>query len=242
MILAIGDIHGNFNFLKNQIISKKISDCTIIQVGDFGIGFTHKENDEQTLSNLNDFLKDLNVTLLAIRGNHDNPDFFNGDYFYSNLNLLTDYTTLKLEGRNYIFIGGAISIDRSERIKENNSNIKYGSKKRCYWEREKFEYKPELLKDLRDIDVIITHTAPDWCDPDNKRGFGRFVEDWSKYDSKLIGDLIFERNQMSNVFLDLYQHNNIKEHFYGHFHKSMIQEVNGVKHRLLDINEIIEIR
>ena len=35
MVLLLGDIHGNFNFLKHQIHSKQITDCTIIQVGDF---------------------------------------------------------------------------------------------------------------------------------------------------------------------------------------------------------------
>lgn len=237
MILILGDIHGNFNFLKHQIQTKKITDCTIIQVGDFGIGFNYKENDEQTLNSLNDFLKDVNVTMLAIRGNHDNPSFFNGDYDLSNLKLLPDYTTLNLEGHNFLFVGGAVSVDRTERIKENNSNIKYGGRKRCYWDKEIFEYRREITKNLRDIDVVITHTAPDWCYPNNKLGFGKFVEDWAKYDSGLIGDLSFERNQMTNLFLDLYENNKIKKHFYGHFHKSYFDTHNGVDHHLLDINE-----
>ena len=127
MILLIGDIHGNFNYLKHQITQKNITDCTIIQVGDFGIGFTNRDNDIETLKNLNDFLMGQNITMLAIRGNHDNPDFFKGDIEFTNLKLLPDYTTLNLEGNNFLFIGGAISVDRTARIKENNSNIKYGS-------------------------------------------------------------------------------------------------------------------
>jgi len=233
----LGDIHGNFNFLKNQIQSKKIADCTIIQVGDFGIGFTHKENDEITLKNLNDFFESYNVNLYAIRGNHDNPDFFDGSFNYSNLKLLKDYTTLNIDGFNFLFIGGAISVDRTQRIKENASNIKYGSKKRCYWEKEVLEYKPEIVKSLQGIDIVITHTAPDWCAPNNKLGFGSFVEDWSKYDRSLITDLLSERNQMSNLFLDLYENNKIKKHFYGHFHDSKFETHDGVDHHLLNINE-----
>jgi UDP-2,3-diacylglucosamine pyrophosphatase LpxH len=237
MILLLGDIHGNFNFLKHQIHSKQITDCTIIQVGDFGIGFTNKENDEQTLRNLNEFLKDVNVILYVIRGNHDNPTFFNGDHDFSNLKLLPDYTTLNLEGHNLLFIGGAISVDRTHRIKENNINIRYGSRKRCYWDNEGITYNPEFLKTLNNIDIVITHTAPDWCEPNNKLGFGSFVEDWAKNDNKLIGDLIFERNQMTNIFLDLKENNKIKKHFYGHFHKSNLETINGIDHHLLDINE-----
>jgi len=237
MVLILGDIHGNFNFLKNQIHTKKITDCTIIQVGDFGIGFTYKENDEQTLNSLNDFLKDVNVTMLVIRGNHDNPSFFNGDYDYSNLKLLPDYTTLNLEGNNFLFIGGAVSIDRTSRIRENSSNIRYGSRKRCYWDNETLVYEPEITKTLTDIDIIITHTAPDWCEPNNKLGFGSFVEDWVKHDPKLITDLLFERNQMTNIFLDLKENNKIKKHFYGHFHKSYFATFDDIDHHLLDINE-----
>lgn len=237
MILLLGDIHGNFNFVKSQITQKNISDCTIIQVGDFGIGFTYLENDEKTLMNLNDFLKGVNVNLIAIRGNHDNPVFFSGKYEFSNLRLLPDYSTINLEGYNFLFIGGAISIDRTERVKENNSNIKYGSRRRCYWDNEGIIYKPEITKTIKDIDFVVTHTAPDWCEPNNKLGFGSFVESWSKYDSKLLSDLTLERNQMTNIFLDLYDNNRIKKHFYGHFHKSYLNNHNGVDHHLLDINE-----
>lgn len=237
MILLLGDIHGNFNFLKHQINTKQITDCTIIQVGDFGIGFTNKENDETTLSNLNEFLKEFNVNLYAIRGNHDNPQFFNGNYEFSNLKLLPDYTKIQLGGHNFLFIGGAISVDRTHRIKENNSNIKYGSRKRCYWENEGVVYNPDLTKSFTDIDIVVTHTAPDWCEPNNKIGFGSFVDDWAKHDTNLIGDLIFERNQMTNIFMDLYENNKIKKHFYGHFHFSKLHNHNGVDHHLLDINE-----
>lgn len=242
MILCLGDLHGNFNFLKHQIHSKQITDCTIIQVGDFGIGFTYKENDEQTLINLNDFLKDVNVTLLAIRGNHDNPDFFNGGYDFSHLKLLPDYTTLNIDGHNFLFIGGAISIDRTRRIKENSSNIRYGSRKRCYWDQEGVVYKQDITKKIKDIDVLVTHTAPDWCEPCNKLGFGSFVEDWAKHDSNLKSDLLFERNQMTNIFLDLCENNHIKFHYYGHFHKSHSDKINYTTHRLLGINELVEHR
>ena len=40
----------------------------------------NRNNDRESINSLNDFLKDVNVTMLAIRGNHDNPIFFNGDY------------------------------------------------------------------------------------------------------------------------------------------------------------------
>lgn len=241
MILLLGDIHGNFNFLKNQISSKQISDCTIIQVGDFGIGFTYEDNDTQTLQNLDVFLKDNNITMYVIRGNHDNPYFFNGNHMYENLKLLKDWTTLELEGYNFLFIGGAISVDRISRIRENSSNIRYGSRKRCYWDNEGIEYRVGYGRTLENIDIVVSHTSPDWCFPNNKLGFGKFVEDWTKYDKNLTVDLMTERNQMSNIFLDLYENNKIKKHFYGHFHSSKLENHDGVDHHLLDINEFYQL-
>jgi predicted phosphodiesterase len=237
MILILGDIHGNFNYLKSQITTKKITDCTIIQVGDFGIGFTYEDNDLLTLENLNKFLGENGITMYAIRGNHDDPKFFKGNHYFDNLKLLKDFTTLNLEGLNFLFFGGAISVDRVDRIRENNSNIKYGSRKRCYWDDEGITYLPGHTKSFKDIDIVITHTSPSWCHPNNKLGFGKFVEDWSKYDNNLINDLLVERNQMANLFLDLYENNKIKKHFYGHFHQSKLENHNGVDHHLLDINE-----
>jgi predicted phosphodiesterase len=237
MILILGDIHGNFNYLKNQITTKSIQDCIIIQVGDFGIGFSYEDNDTLTLKNLNDFLGEKGITMYTIRGNHDNPKYFDGNHIYDNLKLLPDYTTLQIEDNNFLFIGGAISVDRSQRIRENSSNMRYGGRKRCYWDNEGIDFRPELIKGMTNIDIVITHTAPDWCKPNNKLGFGKFVEDWAKFDTKLFQDLIVERNQMTNLFLDLYENNSIKKHFYGHFHQSAIENFNGVDHHLLDINE-----
>jgi DNA repair exonuclease SbcCD nuclease subunit len=242
MIIMLGDIHGNFNYIKHQIHTKNMSDCTIIQVGDFGIGFSHKETSEKDLIDLNDFFQTKNIQFLAIRGNHDDPSFFDGSYSFSNLRLLSDYTVLNLEGNNFLFIGGAISVDRTSRITSNNSNIKYGSKKREYWDNEKIEYRPEIVKNIKGIDVVVTHTAPDWCEPSNKLGFGSLVLGFAKVDKDLIKDLSLERNQMSNIFIDLYQNNTIKSHYYGHFHKSHVDYYGNTKHTLLDINEFLEHR
>jgi hypothetical protein len=49
------------------------------------------------------------------------------------------------------FIGGAISIDRTGR-KEGVS----------YWSDESIIYKPELIQN---VDILVTHTAPSFCHP-----------------------------------------------------------------------------
>ncbi len=62
----MGDIHGNFNYVKWYIKAHKIENCTIYQVGDFGIGFTTEFNDMNILGDLNRFLNERNIQMYAI--------------------------------------------------------------------------------------------------------------------------------------------------------------------------------
>jgi predicted phosphodiesterase len=237
MILFLGDIHGNFNYIAGEIKRKKITNCTIIQVGDFGIGFTTPENDLKILEAFNLFLKDHGVIMYAIRGNHDNPKFFQGDYIFDNLKLITDYTVLEIEDHKILCVGGAVSIDRVPRLNEMQKAARYGSKKEQFWFDEKFVFEEDKVKDLKEVDIVVTHTAPEWCVPDNRNGFGAFVEGFAYYDNKLLEDLAFERAEVTKMFKLLNQNNNIKYHFYGHFHRHDIT-INGyTTHMLLDINE-----
>lgn len=237
MIFFLGDIHGNFNYIAGEIKRKKITNCTIIQVGDFGIGFTTPENDLKILEAFNLFLKDHGVIMYAIRGNHDDPKFFQGDYIFDNLKLIPDYTVLELEDHKILCVGGAVSVDRVPRLNEMQKAARYGSKKEQFWFDEKFIFEEDKVKDLSGIDIIVTHTAPEWCVPDNRNGFGDFVESFAYYDNKLLEDLAFERAEVTKMFKLLNKNNNIKHHFYGHFHRHDIT-INGyTTHMLLDINE-----
>ena len=241
-IIFIGDIHGNFNFLIKEINSKQITDCVLIQVGDFGIGFSDKETDVKILLTLNEFLKSGNNIMYVIRGNHDNPKFFDGTYQYSNLILLSDYTFLNIEGKNILFVGGAVSIDRSPRkrdmlMQSNNSIIK-----ESYWYDETFVLNEEKIKNLIDINIVVTHTAPIYCAPLVANGFGYLVEDYARRDSNLLEDLKFEREQITKMFDILNIRNEITHHFYGHFHRRTTTKNNQTIHRLLDVNEFYELQ
>lgn len=237
MIIFLGDIHGNFNYITGEIQRKKITDCTIIQVGDFGIGFTTPENDRKILEAFNLFLKEHNIVMYAIRGNHDNPKFFQGDYILDNLKLIPDYTVLELEEHKILCVGGAVSVDRVPRLSEMQKAARYGSKKEHYWFDENFVFVVDKVKDLTGVDIVVTHTAPEWCVPDNRKGFGSFVEGFAYYDNKLLEDLAFERAEVTKMFNLLNKNNHIKHHFYGHFHRHDLTLSGFTTHTLLDINE-----
>lgn len=241
MVILLGDIHGNFENLKFEIKSKKIDDCTLIQVGDFGIGFNSKENCKSQLEELNEFLSERNIKMLAIRGNHDDPDYFNGDYKYSNLQLLEDYTVLDLEEGRFLFIGGAVSIDRLFRKDTDRGYLFAGSTRRSYWEDEIVKWN-DKISEFEGIDYIVTHTAPSFCYPDSRLGFARIVEEFADRDKFLKTDLAVERNLMDRIFKEVNIKNKIKKHFYGHFHSSAVTNIEDCEHRLLNIFEFWELR
>lgn len=240
MIIFLGDIHGCFEHIKNQIKRLNISDCTLIQLGDFGIGFNHPEADNKKLSDMNELFKIQNIDGYVIRGNHDNPDYFTGNHMLSNLKLMPDYSIIEADDMKIGLIGGAISIDRKSRLSNDTRNAAYGSTKKSYWFDELVKYDESKIKSMKDLDILCTHTAPDWCKPNNKIGFGSLVESFASKDEKLLDDLRNERSTMSRIFNEIQKQSFIKNHFYGHFHRSEIT-INGIcTHRLCDINEFVE--
>jgi DNA repair exonuclease SbcCD nuclease subunit len=240
-VLYLGDIHGNFEWTKGEIkrrgIGNNVKTTYIIQVGDFGIGFNEK-TDIQTLLLLNKFCKLRNIIFIAIRGNHDNPSFFKGNHMYSNLKLVEDYTTMEIYERKYLFVGGAVSIDRKYRMNSDRNAAKYGSNRESYWKDEIFYLDEDKLANITGIDVIITHSCPEYCYPDNRRGFGSFVDSFAEDDILLHHDLTVERTNITKMF-DILQKNgnNIAEHYYGHFHNTNVYNNGYTLHILLNINE-----
>lgn len=190
---------------------------------------------------LDAFLKERDCVLYVIRGNHDDPTFFEGDYMYDNLKLLPDYTILELEGRKVLFVGGAISIDRSDRRMWNAEAIGYNSERRSYWEGEKFNLDTEKLMGYRDIDVVVTHTTPSFIWPTE---LNHLVQHFIRVDDQLYGDLMEERDKLDKMYdaLTFDGNNPTSRWYYGHFHNSQITEFRGTEFRLLGINESYELR
>ena len=218
-LLFLGDHHGAWSQLLDIIESKKISDCYLISVGDCGIGFTSWENQVRINEQLNKEFKNNNIVFMSIRGNHDDPAYFKGSdrVSLSNFELLEDYTVAEYGDKKIQLIGGATSIDRTGR-KEGHS----------YWNREVVNFERDKCEE---VDILITHTAPSWCFPQQ---FNQMVYDWALEDAYLLEDLTEERATMDEICKLCKP----KLHLYGHFHSSWTEEINGCKHRLLNINEI----
>jgi Icc-related predicted phosphoesterase len=225
----LGDIHADFVWLSFTIVQNKIKHSTIIQVGDFGLGFL--KNEEEQLTQLNNVCVRNNVRVFAIRGNHDNPSAFDSGDRFSNLKFLKDYTVLKLYDFNILFVGGSISIDRLHRA-ENSS----------YWKDEIFRFDESILskvlKTTTNVDIVVTHSAPLGVYP---LDLDPIVFDWLKIDEDLKMDILWDRKDHARLMLYLIE-SGFKPSFwyYGHFHKSHRQIYNDITFRLLNINEFYD--
>jgi Icc-related predicted phosphoesterase len=221
-MIFLGDIHGNFQTIVN-FTRREQSDVVkhLIQLGDFGAGFSLTFLDDMVY--LNQLLFESNTILYVIRGNHDNPAYFNGDYVWSNLKLLKDYTVLNIEGYNVLFVGGAISIDRVIR--------KPGI---SWWEDEVFVYNENMINSVGDVDIVVTHNSPDMVFP---KKFNQLVYSFANYDPNLLNDLRLERQNIRLMYELLSAKCNLKYWFYGHFHTSKTITYNNTIFKVVGIDQ-----
>jgi predicted phosphodiesterase len=230
-IYVLGDIHGAYNTITWWVNKFDIKNSIIIQLGDFGIGFkSNKEAEHRPLIALNVILSENSVHLYVIRGNHDDPECFTSDEFNkSNITFLPDYSVLELEGTKILLVGGAISIDRSVRKQDVPPS---------WFPGEVFVLNEEKLSEYRNIDVVITHTAPSFCYP---VGWNQLVYDWADVDPGLHHELPEERKKLTKMWDILNKNNKIKKYFYGHFHSSKKEIHEGTEFILLGIGEFHEL-
>lgn len=235
-IIAAGDIHADLQQIAYYQKANKLKNTLFLQCGDFGVGrfndgLDYKDKIIKRLKFYNDSFKAHNNFVYVCRGNHDDPAFFTGEFDQSNIKLMPDYSTLDIEYDNVIkkvlFIGGAISIDRTQRKLDIS-----------YWEDEIVKFKPEILKTISNIDIVITHTAPDFCPPIVKEG----LDYWMQEDEALESDLNIERGIMTEIYHQLKTNNTMKYWCYGHFHNNTYMQFNDTKFICVDMNDFYPLR
>jgi predicted phosphodiesterase len=228
-MIFLGDIHGEFATLKYNIKRFGFNNCNIIQVGDFGVGFSTENGDTDQLRYLNEFMVERNIKFYAIRGNHDCPDWFQGNNDHSNLKLIPDYTILELEGHKMLCIGGGLSIDREPRKSQQRKYAADSSKYReCYWPDEIVVFDESKLKTVKNIDIVVTHVAPKYLQPINNHGGMKLVDDFARIDSKLKPDIDSENVVMCQIWDEINKNNNVERYLYGHYHRSFQMNYPGI--------------
>ena len=240
----LGDIHCYWGVIAQHIVHYQEKNVAYIQVGDFGVGFNPIEKEAERLKELNKILNEYECDLYIIRGNHDNPDWFRAANDPRNINeivavkmqlnrimFLPDYTVLNIDLENILFVGGAVSIDRVP------SRMKLYD---AWWPDEIFYLDKDRLNDLEGIERVITHTAPNFCEP---LKFNGLVYNYAMNDKDLLDDLRKERElvtEMANIIM-LNGKNNLKGWYYGHFHNDYRFLHNNAEFVCLNINRFMQL-
>ena len=223
LVILCGDSHGEWKALFKKIEHNKIENCLFCLVGDIGCGF--EGGHEKDFVRYNQWFKSRNIEFIGIKGNHDYPPYFSGQYNYSHFKLLPDYTVIKINGEIWQFVGGAISVDRKYRVEG-----------RDYWRDEIF-----VLDESKAVkcDVLVTHSSPPWLGPVTK---SPFVQSFADRDVHLISELVDERNKIKRLY-DICQP---KKSYAGHFHQTFSTIYSNQKYecrgKILDILEFEEYR
>ncbi|MGL5691252.1 MAG: metallophosphoesterase [Bacteroidales bacterium] len=226
-IYVTGDVHGEFKTLVHQIKTKCCSDCVVVVAGDCGIGFTSRAHIEQELRMLSKRLEPIGVEVLFVRGNHDNPEFFNDNPINVGcFRTIPDYTVLSYvdrftkEQKFTLCVGGGISIDRVDRIKNDLSDKKH---RKSYWADEPMVYNEDKLSHIRGIkfNSLITHVNPfvNICDTSGT------INHYLSKDVNLSDDLSTERTTAFNLFKFLVESCEIDTILHGHYHVDYTQEL-----------------
>lgn len=240
-IVICGDIHGDFNALIYKVcVRYQMTDTLVIVVGDCGFGFERLGYYENVFKRNSSRLSKSNNYFVFVRGNHDDPSYFTVEKISHNrFRTIPDYSIIQACGHTILCVGGAVSIDRSVRIEYDAKH--QGSNQPTYWQDEFPVYNEDIIESIGkayQIDTIITHTAPSFCELTSKNG----LVEWCERDSHLKDDCDDERIVMDRLHSKLKSSGHPLSHwFYGHFHQNWTAEIEGVKFSMLDIMELKEL-
>lgn len=234
-LIICGDLHGEFDLLRFVIKSNEFKDSVIVIAGDCGFGFEKLTHYTNVYNKMKKLLEERNILVLFVRGNHDDPAYFNNKMInFEYFKTIPDYEVLSFsDGFNVLCVGGATSIDRKWRIHKQE----YAIYRKLYWEDEAPIYNGVALSRIKDdginIDMVIAHSAPSFAPLYTKDGISAFTIN----DASLGADIDYERDILEKVYNKLIENKHkLKYWIYGHFHQhASFTSLEDVKFVMLDM-------
>jgi len=156
---AIGDPHGDWRGIIFLLRLHQIQDATLAILGDMMVGFLNVIAEMKELKWFDKELRELNVRVYIVRGNHDKPSYFTSDWgnIFTNIHFQPDYSVVEIEGMQVLFVGGAYSIDHAVRTPDVN-----------WWKDEDFVFQETDAEP----DIVVAHISPAFALPPVNPIFG----------------------------------------------------------------------
>lgn len=187
-------------------------------------------------------LEKNDICIYTIRGNHDDPAFFDGLHDFERLHFLPDHCIIELCSKRIYPVGGAVFADidmvdplsRKSRRMINDSLIKFGSSKRVWWPDEAPSTDSAPSTNSRtlfpeSVDIVVSHEAPLSFEPPLVRAGYVRDETWLK---------IVESRKYLDYVLQIV---NPTLWFYGHYHCHYEGNFQNTLYQCLDIAEIVRV-
>lgn len=152
-IMFIGDVHGEFYLLERFV--KAHSPDIVIQCGDFGYWPRHEGAFDVSGGRMSlEPLKRIECPIYFCDGNHEDHSMLrdlpeDGTIPGTKVRYMKRGTTLDLLGKTFLFMGGAMSIDKSVRTEGVD-----------WFRNETISYSDMMSLPDKKVDVVVSHTCP----------------------------------------------------------------------------------
>ena len=214
----------------------------IIVSGNCGIGTKSKKYYEELFSGLDKVLAANNCYLFFVRGNNDDPSYFENKVIdFEHVKTLPDYSVVVFKTYNCLCIGGSVSIDKEWKLSQEEL---FGRK--MFWENEAPNFDEEklteILKEFR-ISFVVSSTAPSFVYP-GTNAFKR--SKWFSNDKTVLKEFTKERKTIDKV----YEHIMDSESkpymwFYGRFKMGHQDKINDIlfssiaPYQMMQVNNLL---
>ena len=132
-VVVCGDIHGAFETMVfKTCVQYGMTDTLVIVAGDCGFGLERPNHYINLYNGLAGRLKKANNWIVFVRGNHDDPSYFQEEKIcYERFRCVPDYSVIQACGLDILCVGGGVSIDRLARQREDARYIR--KETASYW-------------------------------------------------------------------------------------------------------------
>lgn len=247
-MIVLGDVHRRWEEAAETIARAGLRGRTVVQVGDFGLGFGDRDRERHQLEVLGAALLQLDNRLLVVRGNHDDPAFFRRrrELAGGAICVVPDYSVEMVEGQKVLLVGGATSVDRKLRRAGDT-----------YWPDESVVLDLARLAalDLDGLAAVVTHTAPGVAPP-SVDAQGRFYagplpEPPARFraalrrlyerDETLAHDILAERYALDALYGAIRARTRVPRWIYGHFHHHVTHVHDGTRFIMLGELQLLHV-